>query len=168
MSKRLTNFLPLAIMILLSGCGVYSFTGASISPEVKTIAISYFPNKAPMVQPTLSQKLTDALKDKFISEANLDLVPEDGDLEMEGEIIGYSIMPQAIQGDETAALNRLTITLKVKFVNHYDEKQNFETSFSHFVDYDSSINLANIEDQLNDEIIEELVQDIFNKAVVNW
>ena len=168
MKVKLLIILVFIIIIGLTGCGVYSFTGASVSPEVKTMSIQYFPNRAPLVQPTLSPKLTDALKDKFISEANLDLVPEAGDLELEGSIIGYSTVPQAIQGNEQPALNRLTISVKVVFINHYDDKQNFETTFSRFLDYESSINLADIEDELSDAIVEQIVQDIFNKAVVNW
>jgi len=167
--KYWSNYIAIVLFILvLTGCGVYSFTGASISPEVKTISIQYFPNKAPLIQPTLSQNLTDAMKDKFIGEANLDLVPENGDLELEGEIIGYSTMPTAIQGNEQAALNRLTITVKVEFINHFDEKQNFENTFSRFLDYESSINLADVEQVLNDGIVEQIVQDVCNKAVVNW
>lgn len=153
---------------LLAGCGVYSFTGASISPEVETISIDYFPNKAPLIQPTLSQAFTDALKDKFINETNLDLVADNGDLHIEGEITEYSAQPQAIQGNEIAALNRLKITVKVKFINKYDEKQNFESSFSRFQDYESALTLAEVEETLIQQINEELVQDIFNKAVVNW
>jgi len=168
MKLRSLNILIFIVAIGLSGCGVYSFTGASVSPEIKTMSIQYFPNKAPLVQPTLSSKLTDALKDKFISEANLDLVPEAGDLELEGAVIGYSTVPQGIQGNEQAALNRLTISVKATFINHFDDKQNFETTFSRFLEYESSINLADIEDELNDAIVEMIVQDIFNKAVVNW
>jgi len=165
---RILNILILVVAISFTGCGVYSFTGASVSPEIKTMSIQYFPNRAPLVQPTLSAKLTDALKDKFISEANLDLVSEGGDLELEGAIIGYSTVPQGIQGNEQAALNRLTISVKATFINQFDNKQNFETTFSRFLEYESSINLADIEEELNDAIVEQIVQDIFNKAVVNW
>ena len=158
-------FVPI---ILLMGCGVYSFTGASVSPEVKTVSIDYFPNKAPLIQATLSQTFTDELKDKFISEANLDLVPEYGDLQLSGTIIGYSTRPVAIQGNETAALNRLTITIKVKFINTFDETQNFESSFSRFEDYDSSRDLASVENILIEIINEQIVTDVFNRAIINW
>ncbi len=146
----------------------YSFTGASISPEVKTISIDNFPNKAMLVVPTLSRSFTEALKNYFTSQTNLILVERNGDLNLEGSITGYSVQPQAISGNEVAQLNRLTITVKVNFTNKFDEKQNFESNFSRYVDYSSSQNLVSVQDDLIAEINEQLVQDIFNKAVVNW
>ncbi|MCK4678024.1 MAG: LptE family protein [Bacteroidales bacterium] len=168
MKRGVTYIILFVYITLLSACGVYSFTGASVSPEVKTVSIDYFPNKAPLIQATLSQTFTDALKDKFISEANLDLMPDNGDLQLSGTIIGYSTKPIAIKGNETAALNRLTITIKVKFINTVDETQNFESSFSRFEDYDSSRDLASVEDVLIGLINEQIVIDIFNRAIINW
>lgn len=158
----------LAGVLITPGCGVYSFTGASIPPGAKTISIDYFPNNALLVQPTLSQRFTDALRDKFTGETSLNLVGQNGDMSIEGEIVGYTANPIAIQGNEQAALNRLTITVNVRFVNHLDEKMNYESSFSRFQDYDSSNSLADVEDDLIDQIGRDLVQDIFDKAVVNW
>lgn len=165
---RIYLVLCTGIMLVMAGCGVYSFTGASIPPGAKTISVDYFPNRAMLVQPTLSQRFTDALRDKFTGETTLDLVGESGDLAIEGEITGYSAMPVAVQGNEVAALNRLTITVNVRFVNHLDEKTNFETSFSRFLDFDSSRSLSDVEDELINGINQQLVQDIFDKAVVNW
>ena len=153
---------------LASACGVYSFTGASISPEIKTVSIAYFPNRAPIVQPSLSQIFTEKMKDKFVSQTNLTLVNSYGDLQFEGQITDYVTQPTAIQGNEQAALNRLTITIKVKFVNTKDEKQSFESSFSRFTDYNSTENLTAIESRLINEVSDQLVDDIFNKAVINW
>ncbi len=161
-------FLFLMAVMVMTGCGVYSFTGASISPEVKTISIDYFPNYASMVQPTLSQRFTEALRDKFTHETNLDLVESGGDLNLEGEITGYGVMPEAIQNNQQAALNRLTISVKVRFTNKYNESQNYESTFSRFQDYDSRRNLAEVENDLIDQINQQLVEDIFNKSVVNW
>jgi hypothetical protein len=147
----------------------YSFTGASISPDVKTISIQYFANNASLVVPTLSRVFTDGLKDYFTSQTNLILVDRNGDLNVEGAITGYSVQPVAIQGNETAAMNRLTITVTVKFTNKKNEKQNFENkSFSRYQDYLSSQNLSTVQDQLIKEIDDQLIQDIFNQAVVNW
>ncbi|MFO7790104.1 MAG: LptE family protein [Bacteroidota bacterium] len=159
----------LAGILFLSSCvsGGYSFTGASIG-EAETINVKHFPNRAPMVQPTLSNTFTEALKDKFVQQTNLDLVNGTADMEFEGEITGYEITPQAYQGDETAALSRLTITVKVKFINRTDETQNFETTFSAFDEYSSSKSINAVENELIDEIVGELTDDIFNKAVVNW
>ncbi|MCK5839654.1 MAG: LptE family protein [Bacteroidales bacterium] len=168
MKRSVIYFILFVCITLLSACGVYSFTGASVSPDVKTVSIDYFPNKAPLIQATLSQTFTDALKDKFISETNLDLIPNNGDLQLSGTIIGYATRPVAIQGNETAALNRLTITIKVKFINTIDDTQNFESSFSRFEDYDSSRDLASVEDILIGLINEQIVTDVFNRAIINW
>ncbi|NVN94382.1 MAG: LptE family protein [Bacteroidetes bacterium] len=156
------------ITILFNGCGFYSFTGASISPDVKSISIIQFPNNASLVQPTLSQTFTLALRDKFAAQTNLNLLKTNGDLNIEGEISDYSIQAVAVQANQLAALNRLTITVKVKFTNNKDNKQDFETSFSRYREYDSQQNLSSLESKLIEEINKELVDDIFNKAVVNW
>lgn len=163
------NFFPLIIFaIILTGCKVYSFTGAAISPDVLTVSIQYFPNNAPIVNPNLSPAFTEKLKDKFITQTNLSLVQSQGDLDFSGTITGYSTQPIAIQENETAALNRLTITVSVKFVNQKDPKQDFESSFSRYADYDSRQSLASVEDELIRLINEQLVDDIFNRAVINW
>lgn len=158
------------LLIFLSACRVnYSFTGASISPDIKTITIDYFPNKASIVVPTLSRDLTEALRDYFTSQTSLALVERNGDLVLEGTITGYDAgKPIAIQGNETAALNRMTITVAVKFTNRKDIKQNYETNFSRYLDYSSSQPLNSVQNQLIEEINKQLVQDIFNKSVVNW
>jgi hypothetical protein len=168
--NRLQFILPFMIswFLMTTGCGIYSFTGASISPDVKTVSIKYFPNNAPMVQPTLSRKFTETLRDKFTSQTNLNMVSSNGDLNIEGEITGYSTEPVAIQGDQKAALQRLKIIVNVRFTNIKDEKQNFETSFSRFADFDASSRLSDVEESLIDQINDELTQDVFNKAVVNW
>jgi len=158
----------LLMMTLITGCGVYSFTGASISPETKTISIDRFPNNAMTVEPTLSQKFTDALRDKFQNETNLVMLNKGGDLQIEGSITGYRTSPVAIQANETAAMNRLTITVEVSFTNTIDDSQSFKSSFSRYQDYSSTQDLNAVKDGLIDEISEMLVQDIFNKAVVNW
>jgi|AntAceMinimDraft_16_1070373.scaffolds.fasta_scaffold15137_2 hypothetical protein len=157
-----------SLIFLLQSCGIYSFTGASIPPEVKTISIQYFSNNAPLVQPTLSQSFTDALKDKFTNQTNLTLVNRAGDLNIQGSVTNYSVSPVAIQSSDMAALNRLTISVSVKFTNNIDEKQNFETIFSRYADYSSSESLSSVEESLIKQINDELVEDIFNKSVVNW
>lgn len=162
---------PVLFVLMLSvvSCRMsYSFTGASISPNVKTVSINYFPNNAGLVVPTLSRTVTDALRDYFTSHTNLVLVNQAGDLNLEGAIIQYVVQPVAIQGNETAAMNRLTIGVSVKFTNKTDPKQNWETTFSRYQDYSSAFNLSSVQDGLIKDITDYLVQDIFNKAVVNW
>jgi hypothetical protein len=167
--KRISD-IPLLLMILvfLSGCGVYSFTGASIPPGAKTVSISYFVNNASLVEPTLSQSLTDALRDRFLQQTPLALVNENGDLQLEGIITDYSTRPVAIQGNETAALNRLTVQIKVKYTNTIESDKDFETTFTRFEDYPSNQDINQVKDALLPTINEALVDDIFNKAVVNW
>lgn len=162
------TFLAILLQFVVTGCGIYSFTGASIPPEAKTISIQQFPNNAMLVQPSLSQVFTDALRDKFSSSTNLQMVPRNGDLSIEGAITDYRTQPIAITGDEKAALNRLTITVSVIFRNRFDEKQNFETTFSRYEDYSSNLALSAVEESLIVEITNALVQDIYNRAVVNW
>lgn len=168
MIKKINLLLISITLLLINGCGVYSFTGASISPDIKSISIQQFPNLALLVQPTLSQTFTMALRDKFASQTNLNIVQNNGDLNIEGEITGYTNQPVAIQGNQQAALNRLTITVKVRFTNKKNNKQDFESTFTRYRDYSSQSNLSAVENDLIKEINTDLVEDIFNKAVVNW
>ncbi len=162
-------FIFLLITGIISSCKVnYSFTGASIPEDVKTVSVKTFQNFAPLANVNLTQSLTEALKDKFLSQTNLDIVTKNGDLQFEGSITSYTISSVAIQGNETAALNRLSITTKVKFTNTKDKEQDFETSFTRYSDYETSQNLSTIEDELIKDINDQLTQDIFNKAVSNW
>jgi hypothetical protein len=162
------------ILILLfcitcfAGCKFYSFTGASIPPQAKTFSVRHFPNHAQIIQPTLSQRFTESLQDKFTTQTRLSLTDGKGDLHFEGSITGYTTQPTAISGDDQAALNRLTVTVRVVFINEYDPKGDFERSFARYFDYDSRRSLSEVEDQALTEIIEALVDDIFNAAVVNW
>jgi len=169
-TERILSFLAVsAFVFLLHGCKIsYSFSGASISPEVKTISIQYFQNRASLVQPGLSQNLTDALIDKCKAQTNLGLVNGIGDVNFEGEISDYNTRPLTVAADAQAATNRFTITVRVKFTNAIDPNLNYEQSFSRYEDYDSNLNLSDVEANLSGKIIELLVEDIFNKAFVNW
>jgi hypothetical protein len=170
------NIVVVCMLAALSlwACRVnYSFTGASISPDVKTISIQFFQIQAPLAKPTLGQSFTEALKDIFLNQTSLKLVNRGGDLQIEGAITGYSTAPVAIQGADAsglnqAAANRLSITVSVKFVNTKDEKQSYETNFTRFADFPSSVTLSAVEDGLIREINTQLVQDIFNRSVTNW
>lgn len=162
-------YLFLALALLLGGCSVkYSFTGASISPEVKTVSIASFPNVASLVNPTLAATFTEALKEKFVTQTSLSLQNFGGDLDFAGEITTYDVAPVAIQGNETAALNRLTIAVHVKFVNLRDDKANFDRSFSAYEDYSANRPFSDVEGELVATIQEKLVEEIFNAAVANW
>lgn len=167
---HVARILLISIFITLStGCKVkYSFTGASISPDVKTFSVSYFQNLAPLVNPSLSSIITEDLKNKFISQTQLNPVDDGGDLSFSGEIRGYRVSPVAIQQGEVAAYNRLTISVRVKFENAIDPAQNYDKTFSHFEDFPSEKQLAEVESELVRLIVEKLIEDIFNNAVANW
>ncbi|MCU0473945.1 MAG: LPS assembly lipoprotein LptE [Bacteroidales bacterium] len=164
----LACLLPVFI-IIIPGCKVsYSFTGASISPDVKTISIQYFQNRASLVQPGLSQNITDALIDKCKAQTNLGFINGIGDVNFEGEITDYNTRPLTVAADAQAATNRFTISVKVKFTNAINPELSFDQSFSRYEDYDSNLDLSQVEKDLSLKIIDLLVEDIFNKAFVNW
>lgn len=154
--------------VMLSGCGIYSFSGTSIQPDVRTIAVEYFQNNALKVNPTLAPSLTDALIDQYRRLTNLDILTENGDLNVYGEITSYDTRPMAVTADEVASQNRLTVTVKIYFTNKLHPEDDFEKSFSAYADYDSNQLLDAVEGTLCDEIIDILVEDIFNATVANW
>ena len=163
----------LFIAIIINACKIgYSFTGASISPAVKTVFIDFFTNRARVVNPMLSQTFTEAMKDKFVNETGLSMEREQGDLEFSGEITGYDVRPLSIQqseqGRDFASMNRLTVTVKVVFTNNKDHEQDFNTSFSAYYDWESTLSLNQVESSAVDVIVAQLVDDIFNKSVANW
>ncbi|MFW6310107.1 MAG: LptE family protein [Prolixibacteraceae bacterium] len=154
---------------IFNSCKIgYSFTGANISPAVKTFSVYYFPNRARLVNPTLSQTFTEALREKLQRQTSLNELAEDGDLIFEGQITGYEVRPMSIQKDDMAALNRLTISVRVKYTNTIDPDQSIDRTFSAFEDFDSSQTLNAVEDGLVPEIIEKLNEDIFNATLANW
>ena len=158
----------LSAMLFAACTGGYSFTGASIPPEAKTISVATFPNYAATVNPQLSQKLTDDLIQMFSSQTTLDVTNDDGDLQLRGEITGYDTRASALSASDEVSMNRLTITVKVKFVNTKDPDADFEQSFSRYRDYAATQDFSSVESTLMGEIVTELCEDIFNKAVVNW
>ncbi len=158
----------LLIIISLNACGIYSFTGASIPPEAKTITVQYFNNKANTIHPELSQVFTERLKDMCLEQTNLTLKENTAELVFSGYISKYEIKPIAIKANETAEQNRLTIDVKVIYKNNLNFSNNFEQIFSRYHDYNSAENISDIEDELIEEITDELVEDVFNKAFVNW
>ena len=156
------------LSISLTSCGIYSFTGASIPTEAKTISVDYFSNKAATVQPSLSQVFTERLKDMFLEQTNLSLSENESDLSFSGYISKYQIKPMAIKANETAGKNRLTIAVKVTYNNSLNSENNFEHTFIRYRDYDSAQNISDIENTFIKEITNELAEDVFNKAFVNW
>ena len=174
MMKKITAYMimvaALAVTALIvHSCGIYSFTGTSIQPEVKTVTINYFEYKALKVNPSLSNQLTEAMQDKFLKLTKLEQVDMDGDLEIIGAVTGYDVKATAVTASETVAQNRLTVSVKVSFVNRKFPEDNFEDkSFSAYQDFDAMQSLESVEATLCEDIVEQLCEDIFNATVANW
>lgn len=168
--RKITAVIFLAVAaVLVQSCGIYSFSGTSIQPDVKTVTINYFEYKALRVNPSLSNELTEALKDQFVRLTKLEQVDMEGDIEIIGEITGYDVKAMAVTANEVAAQNRLTVNVKISFVNRKYPEDDFEgKSFSAYADFESTQSLDAVEASLCEEIIEKLVEDIFNATVANW
>ena len=171
LKKTLWCMLLSGLFFLLAGCFrlQVSLTGGSVNPNAKTVYVATFPNNASLVNPNLSQGFTTALKDRIQSQTPLTIIDmKNADYIFEGAITNYTISPIALQGNDIAAMNRLTISVRVTFKNKFEENLNFEQTFSRYSDYASTLNFANIESGLIQEIVSALTEDIFNKAFVNW
>lgn len=171
MHKRLIfafTFIIVAL-VFLSACKInYSFTGANLSPAVRTYSVYYFPNRARLINPTLSQTFTEDLREKLRRQTSLNELAEGGDLEFEGQITGYEVRPMSIQKDDLAAQNRLTISIKLKYTNNKSPEENFDRNFSAYEDFDSNLSINDVEDELTGLIIQKLTEDIFNATIANW
>ena len=165
--KKLLLLLVLSLSVC--SCGIYSFSGTSIQPDVQTVTINFFEYTALRVNPTLSNDLTEALKTRFRQMTSLEQVDMDGDLEIGGSVTGYNVSASSITADEVAASNRLTVTVQASFINRKHPEDNFENqSFSGYADYESTRSLDQVEASLTEEIVEKIVEDIFNATVAQW
>lgn len=171
-NRILTYFYAIPAFLMLGlavqSCGIYSFSGTSIQPDVKTITIDYFEYKALTVNPNLSNQLTEEMRERFRKMTKLEQVDEEGDLEIYGEVTGYAVSTAGVGANEVAAMNRLTVSVKVKFTNRKYPEDDFDKSFSAFADFDSSQLLDSVQDSLCEEIVEKLVEDIFTASVAQW
>ena len=149
-------------------CGIYSFTGTNIQPDVKTVTIPLVEYKALTVNPSLANDLTEALQEKFRKLTRLEQVDVDGDLELVCEVTGYDVKATAITAGEVAAQNRLTVTVKIEFTNRKYPEDDVSQSFSAYEDFDSTLTLSEVEGTLCETIIEKIVEDIFNATVAQW
>ncbi|MBR5403186.1 MAG: LptE family protein [Bacteroidales bacterium] len=153
---------------LLSSCGIYSFSGTSIQSDVKTITIPYVEYTALRVNPSLSNDLTEALKEKYRKLTRLEEVDVDGDLELVCTVTGYDVKATAVTANEMASQNRLTVTVKVEFSNKKYPEDDVSNNFSAYEDFDATLSLDAVESGLCETIIEKLVEDIFNATVAQW
>jgi len=166
MMRRWAYLLPI-LLLALQSCGVYSFTGATI--EGKSINIHLFENRARNVVPSLSATLTDKIRSRILSQTGLSPVSTDNaDYDITGSITGYDVTVSGVQNVQVASKNRLTVTVQVIFKNRLNDKASFTQSFTRFADFDASQVLQNVESGLIDDIGNQLSDDIFNKAFVNW
>lgn len=168
MKKFSLHILTFLLIVATSSCLHITFTGASIPAEAKTFNVKYFDNNASLVNPNLSRVLTEKLQDKISGQTRLTMTNSNPDINFEGEINSYTLQPVAIQGNETAQLTQLTIGVNVRYTNKFDESKNFENRFSRFQQFPASQSISSVEDDLINAICDELVDDIFNKALVNW
>lgn len=157
-------------LLLVTACSIsYKFNGASIDyTKVKTIMISDFTNQASYVNPTLAPEFTEELKDIYIRQTRLEQVTSNGDLALEGEVTGYDFTPMAVKEDALASQTRLTITIRVRYMNNTNPDEDFEQSFSAYREFDSNLMLQQVESSLCAEIIEEIVDQVYNATVANW
>ena len=164
--RKLLSYI--AIAVLVSSCGIYSFSGTSIQPDVKTITIPYVEYTALRVNPSLSNDLTEALKEKYRKLTRLEEVDVDGDLELVCTVTGYDVKASAVTANEMASQNRLTVTVKVEFSNKKYPEDDVSNNYSAYEDFDATLSLDAVESGLCETIIEKLVEDIFNATVAQW
>lgn len=172
--SKITFVVLLLSLIHFSGCGVYSFTGASISPNIKTISIQTFYNNAPLGPSTMSVTFTEKIKDYFQQNTSLVLVEDNGDLQIEGYIADYTVAPVSANASgndnqvDFSNQSRITITVFASYVNTQDDEFNFERRFSFFQDHDNSQDLSANEQRYSEIIFDNIILDIFNASVANW
>ena len=164
------NLLVCLCLLIATACSIsYKFNGASIDyTKVKTITISDFTNQASYVNPTLAPEFTEELKDIYIRQTRLEQVTSNGDLAVEGEVTGYDFTPMAVKEDALASQTRLTITVRVRYMNNTNPDEDFEQSFSAYREFDSNLMVQQVESSLCAEIIEEIVDQVYNATVANW
>lgn len=166
--KQWLLLLILPGIMLMQGCKIYKFTDASVNPNIKTITINNIPNLAPIQVPSIAPELVEKLQSKFIRETNLTIVPENGDIEIDGVIVSYNIEPVAITQTETVAQNRLVISIRIDFTNRVEKDKDFSTTFRELEVYDANLSGNDVDNQVAPIILDKLVQTIFNRAFVNW
>lgn len=172
-SRTFSLIILLISLIFSSGCGVYNFTGGTLSPDTKTISIQTFYNNAPLGPSNMSVLFTERIKDYFQQNTSLEIVDVNGDLQLDGYISNYTITPvAATAGDQGlgdfSALSRITITVSATYTNINDPTFDFDQNFSFFKDYDNQTDLASNEEQFVEEIFDQIILDIFNASVANW
>ena len=160
----------IAVLLLFSSCSIsFKLNGANINYQTThSISISDFPNNAPMVNPTLSNNLTEYIRDLFQRQTRLQILRKGGDLELEGSIVGYDLSQGAISVDSYASESKLTIRVKVHFTNNVNPEESFEKEYSAYQTFDASQMLSDVQDELCSIIIKEIADNIYNDTVAKW
>lgn len=167
--KKITPLFGLMAFVSLTSCGIYSFSGTNLDcNKYKTVQVAYFVNEAPEVITGMSESITGKLKDKMLSETCLTLVNEDADLLFEGEITNYNITPTSQTSNATAAQNRMTINVRVRYTDTKDDENSWEKNYSFYYDFDANTLPSSVQNQANDEIFDNIIKQIFNNSVANW
>ncbi len=163
-------FVPVMLVLILGACRIsYKFNGAALDYNVyKTIQVSDFPIRAALVYPPLQQTFENELLDYITRNTRLQTVDGSSDLQLEGEITGYNLTPQAVTEDAYASMTRLTITVRVKYTDTKNDQNDLDQTFSAYRDFDSSELLTDVQDELCQQISKELVELIFNATLGNW
>ncbi|TPN87187.1 LptE family protein [Aquimarina algicola] len=158
----------ICILILVQGCGVYSFSGISISPDTKTFQVNFFQNQSPRIFPGVDQNFTNQLQDLILNQTNLSLTTSGGDIVYEGEIVQDYVAPNTATSDQTAAQNRLTVAVNVRFYDTKEPDQDLEQRFSFFFDYPAATSENAVRDEALQVIFERITQDVFNATLARW
>ncbi len=162
-------FIVAILSVYLVSCSIrFTLKGSSVPDNLETFTVEYFENRAPLINPMLSQNFTESLKDRITNESRLSLLERNGDVSFSGEINGYSIRPMAIQADAVSAQTRLTVSVKVRYRNFKNPKDNWESTFSAYEEFPSEQNITDVESELTELIIDQITEDIFNKAFSDW
>ncbi len=158
------------LMVGLSSCLVsYKLNGSSIDyTKIKTISIAEFPNQAPLVYPTLSAEFTEALRDEYSQKTRLTFVPNDGDLQIEGAIVGYDISSMSVSTSGESMDTKLQMTVSVRFTNKVNPSESFEERFSAYQVFSNASTINQVQDELNRLIMDDIINQIFNRTVANW
>ncbi len=166
---KLVRFAVLSLFLSLYGCKYYSFTGISLDPDIKTFQVNFFQNRAAIIEPGIDLRFTNDLQDLIVNQTSLELVTNNGDIVYEGEITQYYIAPITATAQNTAAQNRLTITIAVRFYNTLNEEEDLDQRFSFYFDYDGDAQPTGSDlDTIIEEIYSRLTQDIFNATLAKW
>jgi len=166
--KKYILYISISIFLVYACKVSYSFSGINVSKDVKTFQVDYFPNNAPLIVPGLNDEFTNMLIDRIDQQTSLTQVNEGGDLIFQGEITDYDISPVALTADQTAAKNRLTIKIMIDYTNQKDEKENVSKTYYWYYDYPADINRTDIEAEAHKEILEKILDDLFNDTLAKW